>query len=117
MFRSPDSAKIKPKMLYASSKDALRKKLVGVASEIQCTDLSEIAYDTVLEKVAKQVSFILSGTHLLSSVGLSLESNISSKDSCNSINEVAFTCLLNLQRFLQRLKRSLLTVLLRTSML
>jgi cofilin len=44
-------------MLYASSKDALRKKLVGVASEIQCTDLSEIAYDVVLDKVLKQVVF------------------------------------------------------------
>jgi cofilin len=51
--RAPDSSKIKQKMLYASSKDALRKKLVGVAAEVQATDLSEIAYDTVLEKVAK----------------------------------------------------------------
>lgn len=51
--RSPDTAKIKQKMLYASSKDALRKKFVGIASEIQATDLSEIAYDVVLEKVSK----------------------------------------------------------------
>ena len=42
--RSPDEAKIKTKMLYASSKDALRRALVGVASEIQGTDHSEIAY-------------------------------------------------------------------------
>ena len=54
-FRSPDTAKIKAKMLYASSKDALRKKLVGVATEIQATDLSEVAYDTVLDKVSKTV--------------------------------------------------------------
>lgn len=33
--------------------DALRKKLVGVASELQCTDLSEIAYSAVLERVAR----------------------------------------------------------------
>lgn len=50
---SPDSSKIKSKMLYASSKDALRKKLVGVSTEIQATDLSEIAYDVVLDKVSK----------------------------------------------------------------
>ena len=31
-------------MLYASSKDALRRALVGIASEIQGTDHSEIAY-------------------------------------------------------------------------
>ena len=52
-FRAPETAKIKPKMLYASSKDALRKKLVGVATEIQGTDLSEISYDSVLDKVSK----------------------------------------------------------------
>lgn len=39
-------------MLYAASKDALRRKLVGVASEIQGTDLSEIAYETVFDRVA-----------------------------------------------------------------
>lgn len=49
---APDTAKIKQKMLYAASKDAIRKKLVGIASEIQCTDLSEVSYDAVLERVA-----------------------------------------------------------------
>lgn len=33
-------------MLYASSKDALRKALVGIAAEIQGTDLSEVSYET-----------------------------------------------------------------------
>lgn len=42
--RSPDESKIKTKMLYASSKDALRRSLVGIAHEIQGTDHSEIAY-------------------------------------------------------------------------
>lgn len=49
--RSPDTAKIKPKMIYASSKDGLRKKLDGVYTEIQCTDLSEVSHETVLDKV------------------------------------------------------------------
>eukprot|EP00341_Mesodinium_pulex_P015770 CAMPEP_0116937284 /NCGR_PEP_ID=MMETSP0467-20121206/31406_1 /TAXON_ID=283647 /ORGANISM="Mesodinium pulex, Strain SPMC105" /LENGTH=138 /DNA_ID=CAMNT_0004619057 /DNA_START=51 /DNA_END=467 /DNA_ORIENTATION=+ len=48
---APDTAKIKSKMLYASTKDSVRKKLVGIGSEIQATDLSEIDYDTVYEKV------------------------------------------------------------------
>jgi hypothetical protein len=56
VVRAPDSSKIKQKMLYASSKDALRKKLVGIATEIQATDLSELSHDAVLEKVSKQVS-------------------------------------------------------------
>lgn len=38
-------------MLYASSKDSLRKKLQGVGVEVQATDASEISYDAVLEKV------------------------------------------------------------------
>lgn len=51
VIRAPDTSKVKQKMLYASSKDALRKKLVGIGTEIQATDASEIAYETVLEKV------------------------------------------------------------------
>jgi len=50
---SPDTAKIKLKMLYASSKDALRKKLIGVAAEIQATDLAEVSYDEVFDKVSR----------------------------------------------------------------
>ena len=50
---APDSAKIKSKMLYASTKDAVRKKLVGVGTEIQATDLSEIDRDTVMDKVKR----------------------------------------------------------------
>ena len=46
MHRSPDDSKIKQKMLFASSKDALRRSLVGVASEIQGTDYSEVAYES-----------------------------------------------------------------------
>ena len=44
---------MKQKMLYASSKEALRKALVGIAAEIQGTDLSEVSYEAVLEKVMR----------------------------------------------------------------
>ncbi|CAO1636992.1 unnamed protein product [Sympodiomycopsis kandeliae] len=50
---SPDDAKIKQKMIYASSKDAIRKALVGISSEIQGTDVSEVDYQTVLDKVSR----------------------------------------------------------------
>ncbi|KAH8921648.1 putative COF1-cofilin [Atractiella rhizophila] len=53
---SPDNAKIKSKMVYASSKDALRRSLQGVAAEIQGTDLSEVAYENVLDKVSRGTS-------------------------------------------------------------
>ncbi|OMJ13171.1 Cofilin [Smittium culicis] len=50
---SPDTAKIRPKMLYASSKDAIRKRLDGINNEIQCTDLDEVSHKSVLEKVSR----------------------------------------------------------------
>ncbi|WFD34123.1 cofilin [Malassezia cuniculi] len=50
---SPDDAKIKQKMLYASSKEAIRKALVGISTEIQGTDLSEVTYETILDKVSR----------------------------------------------------------------
>jgi len=50
---SPDTAPVRPKMTYASSKDALRRALNGVAVEIQGSEFSEVAYETVLEKCSK----------------------------------------------------------------
>ncbi|KAH9948879.1 hypothetical protein B0H21DRAFT_731573 [Amylocystis lapponica] len=50
---SPDDSKVKAKMLFASSKDALRRSLVGVAAEIQGTDYSEVAYESVFDKVSR----------------------------------------------------------------
>ncbi|ORY98871.1 hypothetical protein BCR43DRAFT_503645 [Syncephalastrum racemosum] len=49
----PDNAKVKQKMLFASSKDALRKQLVGIAIEIQGTDASEVEREVVLEKAKR----------------------------------------------------------------
>lgn len=45
LYRSPDVARIKEKMVYASSKDALRKTLDGISSEIQGTDSSEVSLE------------------------------------------------------------------------
>ncbi|KAJ6621790.1 Cofilin/tropomyosin-type actin-binding protein-domain-containing protein [Mycena sp. CBHHK59/15] len=50
---APDDAKIKHKMVFASSKDALRRSLVGIATEIQGTDFSEVAYEVVLDKASR----------------------------------------------------------------
>lgn len=49
---APDTAKVRQKMVYASSKDALRKKLVGIATEIQATDYAEVSHASVLDRVA-----------------------------------------------------------------
>ncbi|KAF8426700.1 cofilin [Tirmania nivea] len=53
---SPDDAPVRSKMVYASSKDTLRRSLTGIGADIQGTDYSEIACETVLEKVAKKKS-------------------------------------------------------------
>lgn len=50
---SPDTAPVKSKMVYASSKDALRKSLTGISADIQGTDSSEVDYDFVLERVSR----------------------------------------------------------------
>ncbi|GAV55681.1 hypothetical protein ZYGR_0AY00730 [Zygosaccharomyces rouxii] len=50
---SPDTAPVRSKMVYASSKDALRRALTGVSSDIQGTDFSEVSFETVLERVSK----------------------------------------------------------------
>jgi cofilin len=47
----PDSAKVRMKMLYAASKDALKKKLVGVNHEVQATEHSELNQKDVTEKI------------------------------------------------------------------
>ena len=45
----PDTARIKKKMMYSSSFDALKKELVGVHKYIQANDHSEASKETVEE--------------------------------------------------------------------
>ena len=47
---SDDNASIMPKMLYASSKDALKKSLNGVQEEYQATDRSDLDEEEVNKK-------------------------------------------------------------------
>lgn len=42
-IRSPDNARIKNKMVFASSKDALRRSLDGIGAEVQATDYDEVS--------------------------------------------------------------------------
>jgi len=53
---SPDNAPVRSKMISASSKDALRRPLTGVHTEIQGTDFSEVSYDIVLEKFVSKLA-------------------------------------------------------------
>ncbi|KAJ3319825.1 cofilin [Boothiomyces sp. JEL0866] len=45
-------SKIRSKMIYASSKKALRDRLDGIHQEVQCNDLDELAFESVFEVVA-----------------------------------------------------------------
>eukprot|EP00294_Goniomonas_avonlea_P017607 CAMPEP_0114542310 /NCGR_PEP_ID=MMETSP0114-20121206/1771_1 /TAXON_ID=31324 /ORGANISM="Goniomonas sp, Strain m" /LENGTH=137 /DNA_ID=CAMNT_0001726607 /DNA_START=121 /DNA_END=534 /DNA_ORIENTATION=- len=47
---APDSSKIKQKMVYATTKEELKKRLVGIGAELQCTDKSEAAEAAILAK-------------------------------------------------------------------
>ena len=40
-------------MIYASSKEALKRSLTGLAVELQANDSDDIEHDTVLNKVSK----------------------------------------------------------------
>ncbi|KAL8495295.1 hypothetical protein ACS0TY_019447 [Phlomoides rotata] len=42
---SPDTARVRTKMLYASSKDRFKRELDGIQVELQATDLSEVSWD------------------------------------------------------------------------
>jgi len=48
----PDDATVKQKMIYAASKDSLKRSL-DLVTDIQATDYSEVAHETVLAKITK----------------------------------------------------------------
>jgi cofilin len=50
---SPDTAPIKSKMVYASSKETIKRAFNGIGVEIQGTDYAEVSYEAVLDKVSK----------------------------------------------------------------
>ena len=52
-YRSPEAAVIKQKMIYTSSKDYLKKALVGVGKEIQACDYGDLDWSTVLENLLR----------------------------------------------------------------
>ncbi|KAK3034581.1 hypothetical protein RJ639_033827 [Escallonia herrerae] len=43
--RSPDTSRVRSKMLYASTKDRIKRELDGIQVELQATDPSEMSID------------------------------------------------------------------------
>ena len=50
LFRSPDTSRVKAKMIYASSKDRFRRELDGVHYELQATDPTEMDMEVIKER-------------------------------------------------------------------
>ncbi|KAK2986139.1 hypothetical protein RJ640_014472 [Escallonia rubra] len=46
---SPDTSRVRSKMIYASSKDRFKRELDGIQVELQATDPTEICLDTLQE--------------------------------------------------------------------
>ena len=45
--RSPDTARVRNKMIYASSKDRFKRELDGIQVELQATDPTEMGLDVI----------------------------------------------------------------------
>jgi len=50
---SPDTAKIKQKMVYTSSKDYIKRCLVGIGKEIQANDHGDLCWTAILETLLR----------------------------------------------------------------
>ncbi|KAF3903204.1 Cofilin [Dactylellina cionopaga] len=53
---TPDSARVRTKMLYNSAKNTLLRGLVGVIVEVQATDNAEIEEAVIFDKCSRQLS-------------------------------------------------------------
>jgi len=51
---NPDTASIRPKMLYSGSKEALKSALLGVGIHINATDHSELDFEEAILPVVKR---------------------------------------------------------------
>ncbi|KAI8910839.1 hypothetical protein EDD86DRAFT_189191 [Gorgonomyces haynaldii] len=49
---NPADGKVRSRMMYASSKAAIRKRLDGIHQEVQCTDFAELSFEAVFSQVA-----------------------------------------------------------------
>ena len=54
LFRCPEDAKIGDKMIYASSKDTIKKSFTGLSLEFQANDSGDMDYTTFSDEVEKK---------------------------------------------------------------
>lgn len=46
-FRSPETSRVRMKMVYASSKDRFKREIDGIQVELQATDPTEMSLDII----------------------------------------------------------------------
>lgn len=54
IFWCPDDSKIGDKMIYASSKDSIKKSFSGLSLEFQANDKSDFDYNTLADEVERK---------------------------------------------------------------
>ena len=54
---NPDTAPVRPKMLYSGSKEALKSALIGVGIHINATDMSELDFEEAILPVVKKFTW------------------------------------------------------------
>ncbi|KAL2127618.1 hypothetical protein VTI74DRAFT_10397 [Chaetomium olivicolor] len=55
---SPDDAGVMAKMVYASSKEALKRALPGLAVEVQANDEDDIEFESLVKTVSKNTAAV-----------------------------------------------------------
>ncbi|KAA3679825.1 cofilin, partial [Paragonimus westermani] len=50
LFRTPSVLNIRKKLIYAASKDAIQKKLIGIKHAVEANDLDEIEEEEIRKK-------------------------------------------------------------------
>jgi cofilin len=54
--RAPDNSGVKPKMMYASTKDFFKGFLDGIGAELQANEPSEISEEEIRERVVSNMT-------------------------------------------------------------
>ena len=54
LFRCPEDAKIGDKMIYASSKDTIKKSFTGLSLEFQANDSGDMDYAAFSDEVERK---------------------------------------------------------------
>ena len=54
LYRCDENAKVGDKMIYAASKDTIKKTFTGSSLEFQANDMGDLDYNTLSEEVEKK---------------------------------------------------------------